>query len=120
MSHQKEAVLLVKIEPIELEQYSFIGIEVNLPKTNLLMISAPHGYVMCGALDIQLLRNKLAHREIIAARAVGVKTMDELLNGVVESCTQEAERIGIQPNMSIREALLKIAAINFNGSNKLL
>lgn len=82
-----------------------VGIEVALPNTTLLVISTDHGYVMCGALDIALLRDKLQHRGIIAARAVGVKTLEELLGGKVESCTQAAEGLGIQPGMSIRQAL---------------
>jgi uncharacterized protein YunC (DUF1805 family) len=97
---------MVKVEPIWLGKYQIIAIDVQLPKTNLLVLQANDGYVMCGALDIQLLRNKLAHRGILAARAVGVKTIDELLNGQVESCTQAAESIGIEPGMAIKEALI--------------
>ncbi len=97
---------MINMKPILIDDKPFVSIEVNLPKTNLLMISTDNGYVMCGALDIELLRNKLANRKIIAARATGVKTIEELLNGNVESCTQAAEEIGIQKNMPIREALL--------------
>lgn len=99
---------MMKVTPIVIEGYTFIGTEVNLPKTNLLCISSETGYVMCGALDTTLLREKLSSRDIIAARAVGVRTMEELLNGEVESCTQAAERLGICPGMSIRETLLRI------------
>ncbi len=97
---------MVKVEPLWLDEHVVVAIEVHLPKTNLLVIQTDNGYVMCGALDVQLLRTKLANRDILAARAVGVKTMDELLNGTVESCTQAAERIGIHPGMPIRQALL--------------
>ena len=44
---------------------------MNLPKTTLLTISNEHGYIMCGALDVGLLNEKLADRKIIAGRAVG-------------------------------------------------
>jgi uncharacterized protein YunC (DUF1805 family) len=103
---RKELERMVRVEPLWLGEHVVVAIEVCLPKTNLLVIQTDHGYVMCGALDVQLLRNKLANRDILAARAVGVKTIDELLNGTVESCTQAAERIGIHPGMSIRQALL--------------
>ena len=96
------------MSPLYVDGNSFISVEVRLPKTNLLMISCEDGYVMCGALDVALLRDKLAHRGIMAARAVGVKTMDELLMGTVESATQSAEVLGIVPGTSIRNALLKM------------
>ncbi len=72
---------MVKVEPMWLGDYPVVSIEVRLPKTNLLIIQTDHGYVMCGALDVQLLRNKLTDRGVIAARAVGVKTRNELLGG---------------------------------------
>jgi len=97
---------MVKVIPVEVDGYTFISTEVNLPKTNLLVISTSTGYVMCGALDVLLLREKLASRHILAARAVGVRTMQELLDGEVEDCTQYAESIGISKGMSIREALI--------------
>lgn len=97
---------MVKVEPLWIGDYPVISVEVRLPKTNLLIIQTDHGYVMCGALDVQLLREKLTDRGVIAARAIGVKTMDELLSGKVESCTQAAENIGIHAGMPIRQALI--------------
>jgi len=86
--------------------YTLTAVEVKLPQTNLLAIRTDTAYVMCGALDVQLLRDLLAHRNIIAARATGVKTVQELLDGRVDSCTQAAERLGIQAGMPIIEALV--------------
>ncbi|MCL6592768.1 MAG: DUF1805 domain-containing protein [Alicyclobacillus sp.] len=100
---------MVKVQPIGLQGYTLVAVEVELPKTTLLAIQAGAGYVMCGALDVQLLRDKLAERGIVAARAIGVRTLDELMNGVVESCTQAAEALGIHPGTPIREALLRMA-----------
>ncbi|GMA49432.1 hypothetical protein GCM10025857_07890 [Alicyclobacillus contaminans] len=97
---------MVKVEPLWIGDYSVVSIEIHLPKTNLLILQTEAGYVMCGALDVQLLREKLADRRVVAARAVGVKTMDELLNATVESCTQTAEEIGIYPGMPIRDAVV--------------
>jgi uncharacterized protein YunC (DUF1805 family) len=39
-----------------------------------------NGYIMCGALDVALLHEKLADRKIIADRAVGVRTIEQLLD----------------------------------------
>jgi uncharacterized protein YunC (DUF1805 family) len=96
------------VTPIQIDGHTFVATEVRLPKTNLLVVHCHTGYVMCGALDVELLRTKLASRGIIAARAVGVKTMDELIDGQVESCTQAAEELGITIGMPITEALLRM------------
>ncbi len=99
---------MVTVEPLHFKGHVIVGIEVRLPKTTLLILQTKSGYVMCGALDIALLRDKLANRGILAARAVGVKTMNELWNGTIESCTQAAEDIHISPGMSVQDALFKM------------
>jgi uncharacterized protein YunC (DUF1805 family) len=85
-----------------------IGIEVKLPKTNLLAIATDKGYIMCGALDVGLLNERLANREIIAGRAVGVRSLDDLLHAPLESVTTQAEKLGIVKGMSGYEALLRM------------
>lgn len=86
----------------------FTAVTVRLPKTTLLTISNDHGYIMCGALDIGLLNQKLADRKIIAGRAVGVRTIEDLLHAPLESVTYEAESLGIVTGMTGEEALLKM------------
>ncbi len=66
------------------------------------------GYIMCGALDVALLNEKLKDRGIVAGRAVGVRTLDQLLEAPLESVTYEAERLGIVPGTTGKEALLKM------------
>lgn len=85
-----------------------IGTEVKLPKTTLLSISTDKGYIMCGALDVGLLNDKLKDRAIIAARAVGVRTLEELLNAPLESITHAAATQGITVGMKGYEALEKM------------
>ncbi|WP_379133283.1 YunC family protein [Paenibacillus sp. sgz500958] len=85
-----------------------LGVEVKLPKTTLLSISTSKGYIMCGALDIGLLNDRLGDRHIIAARAVGVRTLEQLLAAPMESVTTEAEHLGILPGMTGAEALLRM------------
>jgi len=63
---------------------------------------------MCGALDVGLLNSKLADRKIVAGRAVGVRTIEELLKAPLESVTLEAEQLGIVKGMTGEEALLKM------------
>ncbi len=92
--------------PIEIGGRTFLGISVQIPKTNLLVVTSDKGYIMCGALDIGLLNAKLKDRKIIAGRAVGVKTLDQLLEAPLESVTFEAESLGIHVGMKGRDALL--------------
>jgi uncharacterized protein YunC (DUF1805 family) len=99
---------MINVIPITIDDKTFVGISVALPKTNLVVITSGTGYIMCGALDVGLLNEKLSERKIIAGRAVGVKTLDELLNAPLESVTYEAERVGIKQGMTGREALLKL------------
>jgi uncharacterized protein YunC (DUF1805 family) len=99
---------MVDIFPIQIENQTFIGISVLLPKTNLLVVKNDVGYIMCGALDIGLLNEKLKDRKVIAARAVGVKTIEQLLEAPLESVTIEAEKYGIHEGMIGKNALLKM------------
>jgi len=71
-------------------------------------VTAENGYIMCGALDVALLNEKLKERKIIAGRAVGVRTIEQLLEAPLESVTTEAEAIGIKAGMTGKEALLKM------------
>ncbi|WP_339321853.1 DUF1805 domain-containing protein [Paenibacillus sp. FSL W8-0194] len=99
---------MVTMEPITVGGHTLVGVEVKLPKTTLLTISTSRGYIMCGALDIGLLNDRLGDRKIIAGRAVGVRTLKELLESPLESVTSEAAALGIVPGMPGHEALLKM------------
>lgn len=99
---------MIKVYPVDIDGNIFIAVSVELPKTNLLTVSNERGYIMCGALDVGLLNEKLKDRQIIAGRAVGVKTIDQLINAPLESVTIEAERLGITSGMTGRDALLKM------------
>lgn len=99
---------MIKLEPINIEGHTFLSISVELPKTNLLVVTNDKGYIMCGALDVALLNEKLKDRKVLAGRAVGVKTIQQLLDAPLESITYEAEELGITEGMIGRDALLKM------------
>ena len=99
---------MMELIPIMIEERMFIGVSVKLPKTNLLVVTSDKGYIMCGALDVALLNEKLTDRKIIAGRAVGVKTIEQLLEAPLESVTYEAMELGITEGMIGRDALLKM------------
>ena len=99
---------MVTLEPIVIDNYTFLAVSVKLPKTNLLAVMSEKGYIMCGALDVALLNEKLSDRGIIAGRAVGVRTIEQLLEAPLESVTYEAEKHGITVGMVGRDAMLKM------------
>lgn len=100
---------MMRMIPFTLESgETVLGVEVKLPKTTLLSISTKKGYIMCGALDVSLLNERLSDREIIAGRAVGVRTLEELLEAPLESVTITAEALGIEAGMKGAEALQKM------------
>ncbi|GLB59713.1 YunC family protein [Cytobacillus sp. NCCP-133] len=99
---------MIDLKPIDIDGHTFLGISVQLPKTNLLVIANDKGYIMCGALDVALLNEKLKDRKVIAGRAVGVKTIEQLLHAPLESVTYEAENLGIHKGTIGRDALLKM------------
>mgnify|MGYP001106604729 FL=1 len=99
---------MINLTPITIENHTFNAVTVLLPKTTLLVVMNDKGYIMCGALDVALLNERLHDRQIIAGRAVGVKTIDELLNAPLESITIEAGNLGIHKGMIGRDALLKM------------
>jgi len=100
---------MITVNPVEIEDMMFTAIRVELPKTNLLIVANESGYIMCAALDVQILNEKLKDRHVIAGRAVGVRTIDDLLYAPLESITDAAKAEGWQVGMTGKEALLKIA-----------
>ncbi|MGP7816329.1 YunC family protein [Niallia sp. 01092] len=99
---------MVDVYPITIKDQLFIAISVQLPKTTLLVVKNEKGYIMCGALDVALLNDKLSDRKILAGRAVGVKTIEQLLEAPLESVTFEAEKYGIYKGVLGKDALLKM------------
>ena len=100
---------MIQLKPITLDgDATVLGVEVKLPKTTLIAITTDVGYIMCGALDIGLLNDRLASRNIVAGRAVGVKTLEELLHAPLESVTYTARDMGITEGMIGEQALRKM------------
>ncbi|MDF2725550.1 MAG: hypothetical protein K0Q59_5227 [Paenibacillus sp.] len=97
---------MIEAKPIVIDGHTVMGVTVLLPKTTLISISTERGYIMCGALDVALLNERLKDRHIIAGRATGVRSLNDLLEAPLESVTHEAERLGIVPGMKGRDALL--------------
>lgn len=96
---------MISMTPLSLRGGTAIGISVELPQTHLVIAATKTGYLMCGALDVGLLDRLLGQRRVIAARALGVRTINDLLDRPLESVTAEAGRVGLAPGMPGRQAL---------------
>lgn len=77
---------------------------VKLNNANLIIATAPKGFLMCGYLDIAM-AEKIKDAACIVT---GVKTVEELLNKPVVKLTPEAQKLGITLGMSGRDALEKM------------
>jgi uncharacterized protein YunC (DUF1805 family) len=99
---------MIHAEPIMIDGRVAMGIEVKLPKTTLIIVTTDKGYIMCGALDVNLLNERLKDRNIIAGRAIGVRTLQDLLDAPLESVTYGAEELGIHAGTRGRDAILKM------------
>jgi len=101
---------MVRMEPIKIGDWTATGVEVRLPGTTLLAVTAGNGYIMCGALDVRLLNERLSERQIVAGRALGVRTLEQLLEAPLESVTHAAEAMGITAGTVGEEAVRMMAA----------
>ncbi|HEY8394873.1 MAG TPA: DUF1805 domain-containing protein [Thermaerobacter sp.] len=95
----------MEVTPIDVDGRTAIGVRVELPRTRLIAIATPVGYLMCGALDVALLDERLGARQIVAGRALGVRNFTDLLEQPLESVTRAARELGLAPGMKGREAL---------------
>lgn len=102
---------LITVNPIEIEGMKFTAVSVELPKTTLLTVSNEIGYIMCAALDVDIFNTipKLMERKVIAGRAVGVRTIDQLLEAPLEKVTDASKEFGWEVGMTGKEALLRIS-----------
>ncbi|MGL4338277.1 MAG: YunC family protein [Turicibacter sp.] len=102
---------LLNVNKIKIEGYEFITYEVFLPKTTLFVVANEVGYIMCAALDIDFFNNseKLRARKIIAGRAEGVRSIEQLLDAPLAKVTIASEELGIVPGVIGRDALVLMA-----------
>jgi uncharacterized protein YunC (DUF1805 family) len=96
-------VTKVDLDGVEATTYT-----VQLPKTTLLAVATEKGYIMCGALDVGLLNTRLRERGVVAGRALGVRTIEELLAAPLADVTDAAQALGVEPGMIGREALKRM------------
>ncbi|WP_240374485.1 YunC family protein [Bacillus piscicola] len=100
---------MVTVSPLSLDGQLFTATTVELPETTLLIVSGEKGYIMCGALDIEVLNGKYPKRKIAAGRALGVRTIDQLVEAPLQSVSKAAEELGVKAGMTGKDAMKKFA-----------
>ena len=97
---------MIVIKQLEINGKKIIGLEIkNLGKAPLIIAKTDKGYVMCGYLNIEV-AEKLGD---VAAIVSGVSSVEELLEKPVKAVTTKARSLGVEPGMTGREALEKMA-----------
>lgn len=88
---------------IHIGKKTAVGVVIELPNANLVMVHGTRGFVMCGYLNMAA-AEKLKDA---AALVTGVKTVDDLLAAKVVCVTKSAARMGVKPGMTGKAALAK-------------
>jgi len=95
---------MVETDIIEVKNGAALGIRVKLPKEDLLLIRAEKGFLCCGYFDKKTL-------EKIGSPAVmitGVKSFKDMLRKKASFVSKQAKKLGININMTGRQALEKM------------
>lgn len=77
-----------------------VGVEVEVPNgPPLVLLRGRNGIVACGFLDVAV-ADKLG---VVAARAFGVKSVEELLEKEIVEATSRARELGIREGVRVRD-----------------
>ena len=76
-----------------------------LQTKNLIFFKGSKGYIMCGYLNLAVSRKF----NDVAAKIIGVSSIEDALKAKIHSCTVPARRLGIKPGQPVKEALGIIA-----------
>lgn len=80
-------------------------VDIDMDNTSILILEGYNAFAMCGALNVDVYNTeKMIDRKVICMRAVGVRTIEALLDAKVESCSDYAKSKGIQKDMLIKDA----------------
>ena len=93
---------MININPLKIDYKTAVGVKVDLPESPpLLLVIGETGFVMCGFLNMDA-----AERFNVAAAMVsGVKNFDDVFKAEVKAVTSKAQKKGIKPGMTGKEAL---------------
>jgi uncharacterized protein YunC (DUF1805 family) len=98
-------MLVLKFKKIKAGTKHIQALAMTLSSQNLVLLRGEKGYVMCGYLNLKV-ANKFKD---VAAKIVGVSTIEDALKAKVASCTYPALKIGIHKGQPIKDVLKIIA-----------
>ncbi len=91
-------------EKLNIDGKKFDAYSISLDTAPFLLIrAADKSFLACGFLDIAAADSLSS----CAAKVRGVKTFDDMMTASVIAVTKEAEKKGIKPGMTGKEALMK-------------
>jgi len=92
-------------QEVDIKDKKFLYINEKLgKKAPLVILKGDNGYIMCGYLNIDA-ANSLGD---VAVRVSGVNDIDDVLNSKVNSCTDNAKKLGINPGDNIMDIIDKL------------
>ncbi len=92
-------------QEVDIKDKKFLYINEKLgKKAPLVILKGDNGYIMCGYLNIDA-ANSLGD---VAVRVSGVSDIDDVLNSKVNSCTDNAKKLGINPGDNIMDIIDKL------------
>lgn len=98
------------MEDIIVKGVKYEGIEIELPKTTLLIIKGKKGFIMCGALNVDVYNTpNMLERNVICASVRGVRTFDDMLNANIYDLSNGMKALGAYKGMRVDEALVYIS-----------
>ncbi len=92
------------IQKIKIGNNVALGVNLELPNANLIVIRAKKGYIMCGYLSMET-ANKLGD---VAATVSHVKNFDDALKAEIVEVSEKAKENGIKEGITGKDALEKM------------
>ena len=87
--------MIIKKEEINKYGLNLTTLEIEMKGTTLLIIEGYNAFFMCGALDVDVYNSpKMLERKVICGKAVGVRTIDELLHAPIVKLCDYAKSLG--------------------------
>lgn len=92
----------VRVKILQCGEKKLIGVEVDLPNSPpLVVVRGDRGFAMCGLLDVAT-ADRLG---LIAVKARGVKSVEELLEKEVDEVSSEASKLGVKPGVKVKDLI---------------
>lgn len=102
--------MIIKKEEINKYGLNLTTLEIEMKGTTLLIIEGYNAFFMCGALDVDVYNSpKMLERKVICGKAVGVRTIDELLHAPIVKLCDYAKSLGLIEGMKVYEIFKELS-----------